>query len=66
MHLTTLPQDPVMLSGMVRDNFDTPSLAPSKEERMSAVEKVFLWEIINGGAGLGEEFDTLGLSRRQQ
>ena len=53
-----------MLPGTARDNLDPLSLAPS-EERILVLEKAFLWEIING-RGLDVEFDTLGLSHRQQ
>ena len=61
-----LPRDPVTLPGTVRNNLDPLSLIPTDVQLVSVLQRVFLWEVIEGRGGLGVGFDTLGLSHGQQ
>ncbi|KAH8887988.1 putative multidrug resistance protein MDR [Thozetella sp. PMI_491] len=65
-HFTTIPQDPVVLPGTVRDNLDPLQEASDDELLVSALSKVGLWELICERGGLEVSFDALGLSHGQQ
>lgn len=56
-----------MLPGTIRDNLDPHSRCCSSDEGIiSKLQKVLLWELIDGRGGLDANFDTLELSHGQQ
>ncbi|KAK1656272.1 P-loop containing nucleoside triphosphate hydrolase protein [Colletotrichum phormii] len=66
--LTTLPQDPVLLPGTVRENLDPGGHTPDAD-LISALRKMKVWEPIEArgsGGGLDTEMSATGLSAGQK
>ncbi|KXH55546.1 hypothetical protein CSAL01_07340 [Colletotrichum salicis] len=66
--LTTLPQDPVLLPGTVRENLDPGGHTPDAD-LISALRKMKVWEPIEArgsGGGLDMEMSATGLSVGQK
>ena len=64
-HLTTLPQDPVQLTGTIRHNLDPETLISADEPLISSLRKVSLWDTISARGGLDATLEDLGLSAGQ-
>ncbi|KAK1504420.1 uncharacterized protein CCOS01_16872 [Colletotrichum costaricense] len=62
--LTTLPQDPVLLPGSVRENLDPGGHTPDAD-LISALRKMKVWEPIEARGGLDAEMSATGLSAGQ-
>jgi ATP-binding cassette subfamily C (CFTR/MRP) protein 1 len=60
-----IPQDPFFLPSSIRVNLD-PSQTLTDEAIIAALDKVGLWEIIEGRTGLKDEMSSLSLSQGQQ
>ncbi|KAL2670523.1 hypothetical protein Neosp_014311 [[Neocosmospora] mangrovei] len=65
-HITTVPQDPVSLSGTVRRNLDPEELVQADEILIQALQKTTLWEAIESRGGLDAELGELGFSVGQR
>ncbi|KAI8655282.1 hypothetical protein NCS57_01276500 [Fusarium keratoplasticum] len=65
-HMTTVPQDPVSLSGTVRHNLDPEELVQADEILIQALQKTTLWEAIESRGGLDAELSELGFSVGQR
>ncbi|EEU41992.1 uncharacterized protein NECHADRAFT_50921 [Fusarium vanettenii 77-13-4] len=65
-HVTTVPQDPVSLSGTVRHNLDPEELVQADEILIQALQKTTLWEAIEARGGLDAELSELGFSVGQR
>ncbi|CAM1501751.1 Fc.00g037350.m01.CDS01 [Cosmosporella sp. VM-42] len=65
-HLTTLPQDPVKLSGTVRHNLDPQGAIQADEPLEAVLRKTSIWGIISARGGLDADMDELGFSVGQQ
>ncbi|KAF4964511.1 hypothetical protein FSARC_7575 [Fusarium sarcochroum] len=63
---TTIPQDPVNLSGTVRENLDPEGLVQADEILIEALKKTTLWPIIEGRGGLDGDLSELGFSVGQR
>ncbi|KAJ0327043.1 hypothetical protein COL5a_006217 [Colletotrichum fioriniae] len=63
--LTTLPQDPVLLPGTVRENLDPGAHTPDAD-LISVLRKMKVWELIEARGGLGAEMSATGLSAGQK
>ncbi|KAF4779309.1 hypothetical protein HER10_EVM0002693 [Colletotrichum scovillei] len=63
--LTTLPQDPVVLPGTVRENLDPRGHTPDAD-LISALRKMKIWEPIEARGGLDAEMSATGLSAGQK
>ncbi|KAK1493023.1 hypothetical protein CTAM01_09650 [Colletotrichum tamarilloi] len=63
--LTTLPQDPVLLPGSVRENLDPGGHTPDAD-LISALRKMKVWEPIEARGGLEAEMSATGLSAGQK
>ncbi|KAK7455438.1 hypothetical protein Landi51_02642 [Colletotrichum acutatum] len=63
--LTTLPQDPVLLPGTVRENLDPGGHTPDAD-LISALRKMKVWEPIEARGGLDVEMSATGLSSGQK
>ncbi|KAF9783049.1 hypothetical protein IL306_010591 [Fusarium sp. DS 682] len=64
--ITTIPQDPVNLSGTVRQNLDPESLIQADEILTEALRKTTLWPIIEARGGLDADLSELGFSVGQR
>ncbi|KAF4982828.1 hypothetical protein FZEAL_1620 [Fusarium zealandicum] len=64
--ITTIPQDPVNLSGSVRDNLDPESLIQADAVLEQALKKTALWEAIEARGGLDADLGELGFSVGQR
>lgn len=64
-HLTTVPQDPVFLSGSVRLNCD-PQGRSSDENITRALRRVHLWDVVQAKGGLDAEINDELFSKGQQ
>ncbi|TEA15049.1 ABC transporter atnG [Colletotrichum sidae] len=62
--LTTLPQDPVLLPGTVRENIDPAGHTPDAD-LVTALRKVRVWEALEARRGLDADMATAGLSAGQ-
>ncbi|KAL0937343.1 ABC multidrug transporter [Colletotrichum truncatum] len=62
--LTTLPQDPVLLPGTVRDNIDPAGHTPDAD-LITALRKTRVWETLEARGGLDAEMSEAGLSAGQ-
>ncbi|RSL73721.1 hypothetical protein CEP54_000267 [Fusarium duplospermum] len=65
-HITTVPQDPVSLSGTVRYNLDPEELVQADEILIQALQKTTLWEAIESRGGLDADLGELGFSVGQR
>ncbi|RSL59881.1 hypothetical protein CEP51_013857 [Fusarium floridanum] len=65
-HITTVPQDPVNLSGTVRHNLDPEELVQADEILIQALQKTTLWEAIESRGGLDADLSELGFSVGQR
>ncbi|KAI8713576.1 hypothetical protein NCS52_01302400 [Fusarium sp. LHS14.1] len=65
-HITTVPQDPVSLSGTVRRNLDPEELVQADEILIQALQKTTLWEAIESRGGLDADLGELGFSVGQR
>ncbi|KAF9879602.1 ABC multidrug transporter [Colletotrichum karsti] len=63
--LTTLPQDPVLLPGTVRDNIDPAGHNPDAD-LVSALRKTRVWDAVEARGGLDAEMAETGLSAGQK
>jgi ATP-binding cassette, subfamily C (CFTR/MRP), member 1 len=64
--IITLPQDPVILPGTVRENLCPGDQVTSDNELIAALEKTGMWEVISYRGGLVDELDEMGLSVGQK
>ncbi|KAF4440396.1 hypothetical protein F53441_12344 [Fusarium austroafricanum] len=64
--ITTIPQDPVNLSGTVRDNLDPEEVIQADEILIEALKKTSLWPIIRNRGGLDADLSELGFSIGQR
>lgn len=65
--LTTLPQDPVTLTGTVRNNLDPEGrLATDSPDLEAVLAKVGIWSIVSVRGGLDTDFRSMGLSTEQK
>ncbi|KAF4333749.1 Canalicular multispecific organic anion transporter 2 [Fusarium beomiforme] len=64
--ITTIPQDPVNLSGTVRQNLDPELLIQADEILTEALRKTTLWPIIEARGGLDTDLTELGFSVGQR
>ncbi|KAF5553404.1 Canalicular multispecific organic anion transporter 2 [Fusarium napiforme] len=60
--ITTIPQDPVSLSGTVRHNLDPEKLIQADEILVEALKKTTLWASIDTRGGLDADLSELGFS----
>lgn len=60
--LTTLPQDPIQLTGSVRYNLDPESLIQADEPLLSVLRKTSIWSIVEARGGLDAQMEDLGFS----
>ncbi|KAI7760766.1 hypothetical protein LZL87_007978 [Fusarium oxysporum] len=60
--ITTIPQDPVSLSGTVRRNLDPEALIQADEILIEALKKTTLWATIETRGGLDADLSELGFS----
>ncbi|KZL80273.1 abc transporter [Colletotrichum incanum] len=63
--VTTLPQDPVLLPGTVRDNLDPGGHIPDAE-LISGLRKTRVWDPVEARGGLDAEMADIGLSAGQK
>ncbi|OHE99829.1 hypothetical protein CORC01_04965 [Colletotrichum orchidophilum] len=63
--LTTLPQDPVLLPGTVRENLDPGGHTPDAD-LISALRKMAVWEPVESRGGLDADMSATGLSAGQK
>ncbi|SCO80934.1 related to multidrug resistance-associated protein [Fusarium oxysporum] len=64
--ITTIPQDPVTLSGTVRENLDPEALIQADEILIEALRKTTLWATIDTRGGLDADLSELGFSVGQR
>ncbi|KAF5538149.1 Canalicular multispecific organic anion transporter 2 [Fusarium phyllophilum] len=64
--ITTIPQDPVNLSGTVRHNLDPEALIQADEILIEALKKTTLWATIDTRGGLDTDLSELGFSVGQR
>ncbi|KAG9497501.1 hypothetical protein J7337_010362 [Fusarium musae] len=64
--ITTIPQDPVSISGTVRQNLDPESLVQADEILVEALKKTTLWATIETRGGLDADLSELGFSVGQR
>ncbi|RBR06336.1 hypothetical protein FVER53590_07622 [Fusarium verticillioides] len=64
--ITTIPQDPVNLSGTVRHNLDPEALIQADEILVEALKKTTLWATIETRGGLDADLSELGFSVGQR
>ncbi|CVL11312.1 related to multidrug resistance-associated protein [Fusarium proliferatum] len=64
--ITTIPQDPVNLSGTVRQNLDPEALIQADEMLIEALKKTTLWATIDTRGGLDADLSELGFSVGQR
>ncbi|KAJ0272662.1 hypothetical protein Brms1b_008715 [Colletotrichum noveboracense] len=63
--LTTLPQDPVLLPGTVRDNIDPAGHTPDAD-LIDVLRKTRIWDALESRGGLDAEMSKAGLSAGQK
>ncbi len=63
--LVAVPQEPYIFDGSVRLNAD-PTTSVTDEEIVLALQKVELWDVIEGRGGLDAEMEELNLSQGQR
>ncbi|KAI8176490.1 ABC transporter atnG [Colletotrichum sp. SAR 10_86] len=63
--LTTLPQDPVLLPGTVRDNIDPAGHTPDAD-LIDVLRKTRIWDALESRGGLDAEMSEAGLSAGQK
>lgn len=63
--LTTLPQDPVLLPGTVRDNIDPAGHTPDAD-LIDVLRKTRIWDTLESRGGLDAEMSEAGLSAGQK
>ncbi|KAL6920991.1 hypothetical protein FSST1_005017 [Fusarium sambucinum] len=64
--ITTIPQDPVNISGTVRQNMDPEELVQADEMLIAVLKKTTLWPIIETRGGLDADISALGFSVGQR
>ncbi|KAK2484098.1 hypothetical protein H9L39_05890 [Fusarium oxysporum f. sp. albedinis] len=64
--ITTIPQDPVSLTGTVRQNLDPEALIQADEILIEALRKTTLWATIDTRGGLDADLSELGFSVGQR
>ncbi|KAH8201484.1 hypothetical protein TruAng_004332 [Truncatella angustata] len=64
--IITLPQEPVILPGTVRENLCPANQVFSDKDLVAALEKTGIWEVISFRGGLMAELDEIGLSVGQK
>jgi ATP-binding cassette subfamily C (CFTR/MRP) protein 1 len=64
--ITTIPQDPVNISGTVRQNMDPEGLVQADEILTAVLKKTTLWPVIETRGGLDADVSTLGFSVGQR
>ncbi|KAF4432161.1 Canalicular multispecific organic anion transporter 2 [Fusarium acutatum] len=64
--ITTIPQEPVSLSGTVRQNLDPEALIQADQILIEALKKTTLWETIETRGGLDADLSELGFSVGQR
>lgn len=64
--IITLPQEPVILPGTVRENLYPAEQVFSDNDLVAALEKTGMWEVISSRGGLGAQLDAMGLSAGQK
>lgn len=64
--ITTVPQDPVTLSGTVRQNLDPKELIQADEILIESLRKTTLWPIIETRGGLDADLSLLDFSVGQR
>jgi ABC-type multidrug transport system fused ATPase/permease subunit len=62
----TLPQEPVILPGTVRENLYPVNQVFSDKDLVAALEKTGIWEVVSARGGLVAELDAMGLSVGQK
>ena len=63
--LTTIPQDPVFIPGSIRFNLDPHALA-ADAQRIAALQRIGLWDLISASGGLNGDMDGLKMSEGQK
>lgn len=64
--ITTIPQDPINLSGTARHNLDPEGLIQADEILIQALQKTTLWPAIEARGGLDADLADLGFSVGQR
>jgi ATP-binding cassette, subfamily C (CFTR/MRP), member 1 len=64
--IMTLPQEPVILPGTVRENLCPDDRVFSDKELVTALETTGMWEIVSSRGGLIAVLDAMGLSVGQK
>ncbi|UZP34863.1 hypothetical protein NXS19_002679 [Fusarium pseudograminearum] len=64
--ITTIPQDPVSMSGTVRHNMDPEELVQADEMLIAALKKTTLWSVVETRGGLDADISALGFSVGQR
>ncbi|KAM0302416.1 hypothetical protein ACHAPM_004409 [Fusarium culmorum] len=64
--ITTIPQDPVSMSGTVRHNMDPEELVQADEMLITALKKTTLWSVVETRGGLDADISALGFSVGQR
>ncbi|RKL41261.1 hypothetical protein BFJ72_g5688 [Fusarium proliferatum] len=64
--ISTIPQDPVSLTGTVRQNLDPEALIQADEILIEALKKTTLWATIDTRGGLDADLSELGFSVGQR
>ncbi|KAF5268054.1 hypothetical protein FOXYS1_1068 [Fusarium oxysporum] len=64
--ITTIPQDPVSVTGTVRQNLDPEALIQADEILIEALRKTTLWATIDTRGGLDADLSELGFSVGQR
>lgn len=65
-HLTTLPQEPLKLSGTIRHNLDPEDRIQADEVLTNALRKATIWSIVESRGGLDAIASEVGFSVGQQ
>lgn len=65
-HLNTTPQDPISITGTVRENLDPESKIDSDHLLIAALTKTQIWPLISERGGLDATISDLGFSAGQQ
>lgn len=65
-HLNTTPQDPISITGTVRENLDPESSIDSEHLLIAALTKTQIWPLISERGGLDAILADLGFSAGQQ
>ncbi|EKJ79255.1 hypothetical protein FPSE_00566 [Fusarium pseudograminearum CS3096] len=60
--ITTIPQDPVSMSGTVRHNMDPEELAQADEMLITALKMTTIWSAVETRGGLDADISALGFS----